>query len=83
MKLLVFAHTPPPITAGATWCILMIAASAAIAAKKTGSPNPLGIECYHVNARSSETRRTVGARRDGIYPDAVCLQAIWCGSVTT
>lgn len=86
MKLLVFAHTPPPHHGQSYMVQLMLAgfggdrrgAGRSAAAGKPGQP--LGIECYHVNARLSQKLEDIGDLRLNklILLLGYCLQAIWC-----
>ena len=48
--------------------------------KKSHRPSPLGIECYHVNARFSKTLEDVGEFQGTkiFLILRYCLQAIWC-----
>jgi glycosyltransferase involved in cell wall biosynthesis len=83
MKLLVFAHVPPPYH-GQSYAVKMMLESfggnrrnAAVPAE---GPNRFGIECYHVNARYSKTLEDIGEFRGGkiFLVLFYCLQAIWC-----
>lgn len=88
MKLLVFAHTPPPHHGQSYMVQLMLEGFGGNRrlgqAKGTGAANPaganLGIECYHVNAQFSRSLEDIGSIHLskflllGFY----CLQAIWC-----
>jgi hypothetical protein len=60
MKLLVFAHTPPPHHGQSYMVQLMLEDFGGDGAGKVRatSPNRFGIECYHVNARFSKAWRT-------------------------
>ncbi len=61
MKLLVFAHTPPPHHGQSYMVQLMLNGLGGDARKnKSGTPHPLGIECYHVNARFSRGLSDIG-----------------------
>ncbi len=84
MKLLVFAHTPPPHHGQSYMIQLMLngfggdqrkAARSAAAAQ-----NPYGLECYHVNARVSKRMDDIGGLRPGkvLLLLGYCFQAIWC-----
>ena len=80
MKLLVFAHTPPPHHGQSYMVQLMLAGLGGDARKKIpGAPNPHGIECYHVNARFSRGLSDVGEFQGGkiFLIFWFCLQAIW------
>src|SRR5882757_8260343 len=51
MKLLVFAHTPPPHHGQSYMVQLMLAGFGGDARRKKGAAaSPYGVECYHVNA---------------------------------
>ena len=80
MKLLVFAHTPPPHHGQSYMVKLMLAGFGGdCRKKKTAAPSPLGIECYHVNARFSQSLSDVGEFQ-GTKIFLIfwfCLQAIW------
>jgi glycosyltransferase involved in cell wall biosynthesis len=85
MKLLVFAHVPPPYH-GQSYEVKRILNGFGGNHRErkrratAGSANPFGIECYHVNARYSKTLEDVGEFQGGkIFLILVyCLQAIWC-----
>jgi glycosyltransferase involved in cell wall biosynthesis len=81
MKLLVFAHTPPPHHGQSYMVKLMLDGFGGDHRKAKERPtSPFGIECYHVNARVSTHLEDIGDVRFGkigllaLY----CLQAIWC-----
>ncbi|MEI9863133.1 MAG: glycosyltransferase family 4 protein [Limisphaerales bacterium] len=81
MKLLVFAHTPPPHHGQSYMVKLMLDGFGGDARKtKSGGPSPFGIECYHVNARFSKTLKDVGEFQGTkiFLILRFCLQAIWC-----
>jgi hypothetical protein len=74
MKLLIFAH-------GRNCAVQsMLDGFGGDSRKKTSSPNPLGIECYHVNARASEEPEDDGVFGAGEFLLTLffCLQAVWC-----
>jgi glycosyltransferase involved in cell wall biosynthesis len=92
MKLLVFAHTPPPHHGQSYMVQLMLegfggdhrkrschCCSSAAVPQPVGA-SELGIECYHVNARLSRELNDIGELRMGKFFVLVgyCLQAIWC-----
>ena len=80
MKLLVFAHTPPPHHGQSYMVQLMLEGFGGDARKKpSGPPHPLGIECYHVNARFSRGLSDIGEFQGGkiFLIFWFCLQAIW------
>jgi glycosyltransferase involved in cell wall biosynthesis len=81
MKLLVFAHTPPPHHGQSYMVRLMLdgfGGDCRVAKQK--SPDVSGIECYHVNARFSKTLEDVGEFQGFklLLIIFYCLQAIWC-----
>jgi glycosyltransferase involved in cell wall biosynthesis len=94
MKLLVIAHTPPPHHGQSYMVQLMLAGFGGDCRKSrppnsgnSGSagggpetPQSFGIECYHVNARLSQTLQDIGELRMGKFFLLLgyCLQAIWC-----
>ena len=80
MKLLVFAHTPPPHHGQSYMVQLMLEGFGGDARrKKSAAPSPHGIECYHVNARFSRGLEDIGEFQ-GTKIFLIfwfCLQAIW------
>src|SRR5215467_5180025 len=89
MKLLVFAHTPPPHHGQSYMVQLMLAGFGGDRRKqKNGTETngaaahgrDYGIECYHVNARLSKKLEDIGDLRIGkfLLLLSYCLQAIWC-----
>ena len=89
MKLLVFAHTPPPHHGQSYMVQLMLAGFGGdcrgARGRATGGPPAApgcgyGIECYHVNARLSRKLEDIGDLRIGkfILLLGYSLQAIWC-----
>ncbi len=85
MKLLVFAHTPPPHHGQSYMVQLLLEGFGGDRRKqrKGGSPKPgadLGIECYHVNARVSKKLEEIGDFRPWKFFLLLyyCAQAIWC-----
>ena len=80
MKLVVFAHTPPPHHGQSYMVQLMLAGFGGDARKrKSDAPDPHGIECYHVNARFSRGLEDIGEFQGGkiFLIFWFCLQAIW------
>jgi glycosyltransferase involved in cell wall biosynthesis len=62
MKLVVFAHTPPPHHGQSYMVQLMLDGLGGDARRRKSSPpHPLGIECYHVNARFSRGLEDIGS----------------------
>ncbi len=86
MKLLVFAHTPPPHHGQSYMVQLMLAGFGGDRRKGGGratgggAKGDYGIECYHVNARLSKKLEDIGDLRLGkfILLLGYCVQAIWC-----
>jgi glycosyltransferase involved in cell wall biosynthesis len=80
MKLLVFAHTPPPHHGQSYAVKLMLENFGGDCRRQKPSPNPFGIECYHVNARFSKTLEDIGEFQAGkiLLILFFCAQAIWC-----
>jgi glycosyltransferase involved in cell wall biosynthesis len=91
MKLLVFAHTPPPHHGQSYMVQLMVegfggdrrkARRQGAIKSSEGQPSSasFSIECYHVNARLSRKLEEIGDLRIGKFFLLLgyCLQAIWC-----
>ena len=83
MKLLVFAHVPPPHHGQSYMVQLMLNGFGGDCRKsrnKSGARNGYGIDCYHVDARFSKSLADVGELQIGKVPLILfyCLQAIWC-----
>lgn len=85
MKLLVFAHVPPPYHGQSYAVQRMLNAFGGDQRKRkqqetAESASPFGIECYHVNARFSRDIQDIGefhATKIFLVP-FYCLQAIGC-----
>ena len=83
MKLLMFAHTPPPHH-GQSYAVQLMLENFGGDRRKAKfrklPPNHFGIECYHVNARFSKTLEEIGEFQAGKITLVLfyCLQAIWC-----
>jgi len=83
MKLLVFAHTPPPHHGQSYMVRLMLDG---FGGDQRGHPadggtgNSLGVTCYHVNARVSKELEDIGDFRLSklFLLFLYCFQAIWC-----
>ncbi|XHR28025.1 MAG: glycosyltransferase family 9 protein [Chthoniobacteraceae bacterium] len=79
VKLLVFAHTPPPYHGQSFMVQLMLNGFGGDArhGKKKGIG---GIECYHVNCSLSKSMEDIGCIRWGkvLLLLRYCLEAIWC-----
>lgn len=82
MKLLVFAHTPPPHHGQSYMVKLMLDGFGGDRREtRTGSSGSAhDIECYHVNVRLSQRLEDIGDFQIGKFflLAAFCLQAIWC-----
>jgi len=81
MKLLVFAHTPPPHHGQSYMVRLMLDGFGGDCRVARQRPADVpGIACYHVNARFSKTLEDVGEFQGFKLLLIVfyCLQAIWC-----
>jgi glycosyltransferase involved in cell wall biosynthesis len=83
MKLLVFAHVPPPHHGQSYMVQLMLNGFGGDCCKsrdKSGARNTYGIDCYHVDARFSKSLADIGELQIGKLPLILfyCLQAIWC-----
>jgi glycosyltransferase involved in cell wall biosynthesis len=81
MKLLVFAHTPPPLH-GQSYMVELMLKGFGGDRRKTppGVKPPTDIECYHVNCRYSEAFEDIGSFRVEKMWLVLryCLEAIWC-----
>ena len=87
MKLLVFAHTPPPHHGQSYMVQLMLGGFGGDHRKRLHhfvARNPAGdvhgIQCYHVNNRLSRQLEDIGEFRGGkvLVLIAHCIEAIWC-----
>ena len=83
MKLLVFAHVPPPHHGQSYMVQLMLNGFGGDCRKsknRAGTRNGHDIECYHVDARFSKSLADIGELQIGKLPLILfyCLQAIWC-----
>ena len=86
MKLLVFAHTPPPHHGQSYMVQLMLEGLGGDCRKHkkrqgTSAPSSrYGIELYHVNARLSKKLEDIGDLRIGKFGLLLlyCFQAVWC-----
>jgi glycosyltransferase involved in cell wall biosynthesis len=80
MKLLVFAHTPPPHHGQSYMVQQMLEGFGGDARRRrTQSPPPRGLECYHVNARFSRSLEDVGEFQGAKIFLILwfCTQAVW------
>jgi len=83
MKLLVFAHVPPPYHGQSYAVKQMLEHFGGDRRKSKFRKQPInrfGIECYHVNARFSKALEDIGEVRIGkiLLILFYCLQAVWC-----
>ena len=82
MKLLVFAHTPPPHHGQSYMVRLMLDGFGGDQRQPPGSAagSPHDVTCYHVNARVSKELEDIGDFQLSklFLLFAFCLQAIWC-----
>jgi len=82
MKLLVFAHVPPPHHGQSYMVKLMLDGFGGDQRKRNAKPPtaPYNIECYHVDVRLSQQLEDIGDMRLGkiFLLLFFCLQAIWC-----
>ncbi|HEV2327586.1 MAG TPA: glycosyltransferase family 4 protein [Verrucomicrobiae bacterium] len=83
MKLLVFAHVPPPYhgqSAAVQLLLEQFGGNRRKLKRRREPPNRYGIECYHVNARLSKTLDEIGEFQFRKFDQILlyCLQAIWC-----
>lgn len=83
MKLLIFAHTPPPYHGQSLAVKLMLEHFGGDRRKwkfRREPANRYGIECFHVNARFSKNLEDVGELQFGkiLLVLFYCGQALWC-----
>ncbi|HEY3897089.1 MAG TPA: glycosyltransferase family 4 protein [Chthoniobacter sp.] len=81
MKLLVFAHTPPPHHGQSYMVKLMLEGLGGDRrGKAVDAGPPTDVECYHVNCRYSENLEDIGSfRLEKMWLVLrYCLEAIWC-----
>jgi glycosyltransferase involved in cell wall biosynthesis len=82
MKLLVFAHVPPPHHGQSYLVKLMLDGFGGDQRKRNATPPtaPYNIECYHVDVRLSKQLDDIGGMRIGkiFLLFFYCLRAIWC-----
>ncbi|MDX1953602.1 MAG: glycosyltransferase [Verrucomicrobiota bacterium] len=81
MKVLIFAHVPPPHHGQSYLVQLLLEAFGGDHSKGEGITNHYGIECYHVDARFSQGMEDIGRFRIGklIQLFGYCFQAIRLG----
>jgi len=81
MKLLIFAHTPPPHHGQSYMVKLMLDGFGGDSRRrKIKSADGFGIECYHVNARFSKSLEDIGEFQGAkiFLIFWFCAQAVWC-----
>ena len=83
MKMVVFAHVPPPYHGQSVAVKLMLEHYGGNRRKwkfRREPSNAYGIECYHVNARFSKNLEDVGELQFGkiLLVLFYCMQALWC-----
>ena len=81
MKLLVFAHVPPPHHGQSYMVQLMLKGFGGDRReRKHEAADPFGIECYHINARFSRGLEDIGEIQSIklAWLFLHCLEAIWC-----
>src|SRR5271154_4277691 len=81
MKLLIFAHTPPPHHGQSYMVKLMLDGLGGDRRRAAPGAAPPGeIECYHVNCRYSDDLEDIGSfRLEKMWLVLrYCLEAIWC-----
>lgn len=83
MKLLVFAHVPPPLHGQSVAVQRMLEHFGGDQRKarfREVTPNHYGIQCYHIDARYSQNMEDVGEFQFGkiLLVLFYCVQAIWC-----
>jgi glycosyltransferase involved in cell wall biosynthesis len=81
MKLLIFAHVPPPYHGQSYMVQLMLNGFGGDRRmRKHEASNPFGIECYHINARFSRGLEDIGELQSIKLALLFlhCLEAIWC-----
>lgn len=82
MKVLIFAHTPPPHHGQSYMVQLMLEGFGGDCRKNhdAAAATPYQIECYHVNARVSNRLEDIGDLRirKFVLMLGYCAQAIWC-----
>jgi glycosyltransferase involved in cell wall biosynthesis len=85
MKLLVFAHTPPPLHGQSYMVQLMLEGLGGDWRQRPpgAAPHPgdvHGIQCYHVNTQLSQRLEDIGSFRGAklLRLLGYCLEAVWC-----
>ncbi|MEK0450550.1 MAG: hypothetical protein RL088_2818 [Verrucomicrobiota bacterium] len=78
MKLLVFAHIPPPHH-GQSYMVKLMLDGLGGDCRKNG-PHNGPVQCYHVNAQVSDNMEDIGTFRIGKLLTLLrfCFEAIWC-----
>lgn len=80
MKLLVFAHVPPPHHGQSYMVKLMLDGFGGNRRRTASTPVRYDVECYHVNVRLSKHLEDIGDLRFGKFVRLLlyCFEAIWC-----
>src|SRR6266478_10153722 len=83
MKLVVFAHTPPPLHGQSYMVQLMIEGFGGDCRRKprqSKESKSAEIQCFHVDTRFSNDLADIGAFKPQKIPRLIryCLEAIWC-----
>jgi len=78
MKLLVFAHTPPPHH-GQSYMVKLLLDGLAADLRRDGMESESAIECFHVNCRFSEEMEDIGEIQVGKFWLLLryCIEAVW------
>ncbi len=79
MRVVVFAHTPPPLHGQSRMVQLLVESLKHRSGTACGNMPPEPVECYHVNARLSKDLQDVGSARwrKLFLLAGYCLQALW------
>lgn len=79
LRLLVFAHTPPPHH-GQSFMVELMLGGFGGDARKAPPPPESPVACYHVNCRVSSGVEDIGSMRFGkiVCLLGYCAEAIWC-----
>ncbi len=80
VKLLVFAHTPPPHHGQSYMVKLMLEGFGGDVRQGGAAEAAYAVACYHVNCRISTGMEDIGAMRPGKLRKLLgyCLEAVWC-----
>jgi len=79
MKLLLFAHTPPPHH-GQSYMVKLMLEGFGGDQRRPGAAAETPVACYHVNARFSDGMDDIGKMRGGkgLRLLRYCAEALWC-----